>query len=228
MAITEKDVAAQAKDVARRIGDAEQSRPAGLAIAAWLNDARLDALRTEHIRLAHKYGAEHARVARIRARINALSDAQRELAGELQRSTIKSPRPAEGVAAIHGRVVDANHLGLPALTVRARLAEESTEASKSATDDAGHFALLIRQQKPENEQVSVLLEVLSGNNRVMFRDAEPRQLMFAEVAYTEIEIADRGNPRTPTPPPDSPPKSTVETIPSPRPRAARSRAAKKR
>jgi hypothetical protein len=63
MAITEKDVAAQAKDVARRIGDVEQSRPAGLAIAAWLNDARLDALRTEHIRLAHKYGAEHARVA---------------------------------------------------------------------------------------------------------------------------------------------------------------------
>jgi hypothetical protein len=117
---------------------------------------------------------------------------------------------------------------LPALIVRARLAEESTEATKSATDDLGHFALLIRQQKPEPDQVSIILEVLSGNNRVMYRDAEPRQLLFAEVTYTEIEIADRGNPRTTPPPPDSPPKSAVEPAPSPRPRAARSRAAKKR
>ena len=228
MAITEKDIEAQAKDMARRISEAERGRPAGLAFAAGITDARLAALQMERQRLAHKYGPEHARVQGVAARISAVASAQQEFAAEIQRSTIRGPRPSPQAAAMHGRVIDQNHAGLPGLTVRARLAEEATEIAKAGTDDTGHFVLMVRQQKPEDTAVSVILEVLAGNNRVMYRETDPRELRFGSVAYVEIEPGER-SPRTTASPSTEPPPAPDAAPPSapPRPRAARAQKKKR-
>ena len=190
MAMTEKDAAAHARDLARRIGDAEKSRSAGLEIAAQFNEGKLESLRLEHLRLTHKYGADHARVAEIAMRITVITEAQRELASDLQRSAIRAPRADRDAAAFHGRIVDAHGLGVAGLTVRARHAEEATVLAKEVTDDRGHFVLTIREQKAEQPEVPVVLEVLSGNHRIVHRDPEPHSIAAGSVTYTEIKLVD--------------------------------------
>jgi hypothetical protein len=227
MAMTEKDTAAHAKDVAQRITEAEKSRPAGLEIAARAHEATLDALRFERLRLTHKYGANHVRVARIAARIDATAERQREVAAERQRATIPSPQADRGAAVIHGRVIDGQQLGLAGLSVRPRSTGDAKETYKDATDDVGHFAVTVQPAKPEDQEVYVILEVVSGNNRVVYRDSEPRALAVGSVFYTEIVI-DKAPGKTPAgseTPRETPP---VKTPTPPRARGQRSPPAKKR
>jgi len=220
MVITEKDTAAQAKDMAGRIVEAEKGRHAGLQLALPQLAAKVESLRLERIRLAYKYGADHLRVKELDVRLAAAVDDYRDAAGEHQRSSIQQPRPGEGLATLHGRVIDGNQLGVQGLTVRARLAEGSTEIGKTGTNEAGHFVFTFRQENKDVPHVAVLIEVLSSNCRVAYRDSWPRQIPFGSIEYVEIDIGSAEKPgRPPTPPgrPDEPsaPSAPIDTAPEP-------------
>lgn len=241
MVITEKDTAAQAKDMAGRIVEAEKGRNAGLQLALPQLAAKAESLRLERIRLAHKYGADHVRVKELDVRLAAAANDYRDAAGEHQRSSIQPPRPGEALATLHGRVIDANQLGVQGLTVRARLAEGSTEIGKTGTNEAGHFVFTFRQENKEVPQLAVLLEVLSSNCRVAYRDSTPRQIPFGSIEYAEIDVGSAEKPgQRPTTPghPEEPPilaapigvapeapKPAEPVKPSPPPRPSTSRAA---
>lgn len=224
MNITEKDSASHARDLTRRIAEADRSRHASLELAAAQLEATRESLRVERIRLVHRYGPAHARVAQIDARISAAADERRDTAAELQRSSLEAPRAAASVATLHGRIVDPNELGIQGATVRARRSD-GAEAGRVETNDVGHFVLSFPQDKRATGTVDILLDVLLSSRRVAHHDTAPRQLQPGSVEYTEIEIAGGGKGGDRQPPggqDEPPPGSRSTTLPRPTARRARS------
>jgi hypothetical protein len=210
MNITTKDTTATAQELADRIAGADTNRQAALTLAIAHIDAVVEALRLERIRVAYRFGEDHARVAQIDARMQLASDDRQLVTVEAQRSSITAPGANSSVATLYGRVIDSSQLGVQGLTVRARSADTGAEIGKTGTNEVGHFELTLRPARSAVATIAVMVEVLSSNCKVAYRDSTARPLKVGEVTYAEIEMmsADKGSERPPSSGGGKPPAPT--------------------
>lgn len=177
---TAEDVAAE---LTRTMEAADQSQRAHLEESLLRQEAREGALRVERARLAARFGADHPRVRVAAERLDAQANLRHNLRAELERIGVPDPDPSDDACIFHGRVVDANGLGVAGLVVSA-LGANQNELAKARTEEAGRFALRV----PAAQTERVLLAVSARGEQTLYRDKRPRQATPGGVFYTEITV----------------------------------------
>jgi hypothetical protein len=193
-------VAASVADILHRV--VARAAPA-LDAAAAASAAR------EASRLAAKHGAKSAVAKEAAVRAAELADTYKESVATARRTEVPIVVPAEGKAAIVGRVVDADGNGHKGLTVIAKVGDHAV--GKATTEGEGVFQLDVKADVDDHKQkgkvlaqvdaaqsgkppptgsAEVILEVRKGD-QVIHHDETPVKLTAGRSVYRELVITEK-------------------------------------
>jgi hypothetical protein len=203
-----------AKHLNDGVSEVDVARTAGLTQLARVRAVKGIALEREHTRLQAKLGAEHPRVADIKAKIAANQDLRRDVDLGLSRAATPTVRPEADAWILHGHVRDTDAKGVAGLTVS--LDDEKQQPLRdlgsACTDKNGYFQICYRRPKKvdaveaaSTQAPKVFIRVSDKQGALLQRDTNALTPAFGRIDYREIILngddACGSSEGTPTPSP---------------------------
>lgn len=188
------------KEIIEKINDSfdsvENLRSEGLERVKSFHAVKNKALEKEKKRLSAKLGADHPRVKRVAARLQYNQGLFKDLDVEIEMAKITVPSVDKDSWMVHGRVLEKDKKGVPALTVG--LYDENgnwiRELGYGCTDKRGYFSIIYPRKGKEPRDISdslkLFIYVSDKNQKILHKDSEPLYLRIGRIDYREIYLTD--------------------------------------
>jgi hypothetical protein len=199
-------------EVAKRLNDgitdADTVRVEGLTQLARVRAIKSVGLEREHKRLQQKLGANHERVATLKAKLDANADVRRDLDIGIGRAATPAAKPDADAWTLRGHVRGRDGKGVANMTIGLYDDKQQwlRELGHDCTDKNGYFELCyMRPKKVDAVEAAsvtppdVFIHVSDKQGAVVHRDRQALMPTFGRVDYREIVLGDEDGC---TPPPE--------------------------
>jgi hypothetical protein len=160
--------------------------------------ARTRAYQAETERLASKLGADHPRVAAMRAQADAGVTIAKFAAVTAEAITVDPPTPTETGASISGRVINDRGQGQPGLVVELVRADDTRVAPAGRTDDTGFFSQTFDERTTAalQKEGALFVHVLDSTGKEILFSKDKITIVPGANVQVTLTIATRVVPRS--------------------------------